>query len=410
MKKQFLNIAAILSLAVIVLASCSDDNESTKSAQFVLGIEAATGTDILVSVDTITSGTISPVGNGIEQPAWMSYYQIGETLVTTGYNADNLMTGYRMVGEELTNLGTLVTELGIYGIVEVDETTAIAVGVTRAGYEDRIFYTIDLDDMSIVSRFNTKIDERQEEGLVAWPTGIVVQDSKMYVAYYLMGAGEEENVAAFATPNSNQARVAIYSYPEMEFEKIITDDRTTDIGLYSGENSILKTDRGDLYTYSTSALASGFNPAPDNPSGFLRINSGTTEFDEDYFFNFEEKSGGYKLNNAVYAGGTKAVVRMAKEDDTIDDYHWATYSPNIEADLAICEMAVVDLEAQTVTKLDIPAHGGEWGMANLYYDGKVYVNISNSEEAYIYEIDPTNATVAKGAKINGNWTKGFAAL
>ncbi|WP_456461517.1 DUF4374 domain-containing protein [Reichenbachiella sp.] len=410
MKKQFLNIAAVLSLAVMTMISCSDDNDVAESAQFVLGIEAATGTDILVSVDTITSGTISPVGNGIEQPAWMSYYQIGETLVTTGYNADNVMTGYRLIGDELTSLGSLVTELGIYGIVEIDENTAMAVGVTRAGYEDRVFYTINLEDMSIASRFSTKIDERQEEGLVAWPTGIVVDNDKMYVAYYLMGAGELENAPAFSTPNSNQARVAIYSYPELEFEKIITDDRTTDIGLYSGENSILKTDRGDLYTYSTSALASGFAPTPDNPSGFLRINSGTTEFDEDYFFNFEEKSGGYKLNNVVYAGGNKAVVRMAKEDDTVADYLWATYGPNIASELAICEMAVVDLEAQTVTKLDIPAHGGEWGMANLYYDGMVYVNISTETEAYIYQIDPSTATATKGAKVDGNWTKGFAAL
>ncbi|MEP2026019.1 DUF4374 domain-containing protein, partial [Reichenbachiella sp.] len=188
------------------------------------------------------------------------------------------------------------------------------------------------------------------------------------------------------------------------------DNRTTDIGLYSGENSILKTDRGDLYTYSTSALASGFAPTPDNPSGFLRINSGTTAFDDDYFFNFEEKSGGYKLNNVVYAGGNKAVVRMAKEDDTNADYLWATYGPTIDPALAICEMAVVDLEAQTVTKLNIPAHGGEWGMANLYHDGMVYVNISNADEAYIYQIDPSTATAAKGAKIDGNWAKGFAAL
>ncbi|WP_422359720.1 DUF4374 domain-containing protein [Reichenbachiella sp.] len=410
MKKQFLNIAVVLFLSIAVLASCSDDNDSAVSAQFVLGIEAATGTDIVVAVDTITSGTISPVGEGIEQPVWMSYYQIGKTLVTTGYSSDNTLTGYRIVGEELTNLGSLVTELGIYGVVEVDETTAIAIGVTRAGYEERVFYTIDLEDISIKSRFSTKIDERQEEGLVAWPTGVAIENDKMYVAYYLMGAGEEEDAPAFSTPNSNQARVAIYSYPEMEFEKIITDDRTTDIGLYSGENSLIKTDRGDLYTYSTSALASGFAPTPDNPSGFLRINSGTTTFDEDYFFNFEEKSGGYKLNNVVYAGGNKAVVRMAKEDDTNADYLWATYGPNIDSKLAICEMAIVDLEAQTVTKLDIPTHGGEWGMANLYYDGKVYVNVSNADEAYIYEIDPATATATKGAKVDGNWTKGFAAL
>ncbi|PIB34780.1 hypothetical protein BFP72_04855 [Reichenbachiella sp. 5M10] len=412
MKKQIVNLAASVLSAAIVLTSCVEDDGASGSsgAEFIVGIEAESGTDVLVSSDDLSTGTITPIDNGIEQPAWMSFYQVGNTLLACGYSTDNLTTGYRMVNGVLTDVGSFITELGIYGVVEVDENTAILAGLTRSGYEDRIFYTIDLESMSITSRTYTRIDERQDEGLVAWPTGMRVLGDKFYVAYQLKGSGEDENVPASSTPNSDQARVAVYSYPEMEFEKIMTDDRTSDIGVYSGENALMETEDGDLYTYSTSALANGFYPTPDNPSGFLKIENGTTEFDDSYFFNFEEVSGGYKLNNAVYVGNGKAVVRMAKEDDTNQDYLWATYKPTIDPDLAICEMAVVDMEAKTFSKLDIPAHGGEWGMANLTKDGKVYVNISNADEAYIYVIDPTTATAQKGAKIEGNWTKGFAAL
>ncbi|MCV9386130.1 DUF4374 domain-containing protein [Reichenbachiella ulvae] len=410
MKKQLLQIIVGVIAAGLTFTSCIEDDGGSINSAFFVGVEAESGTDVIVGVDDLSTGVISPIGTGVEQPAWMSFYQMGNTMLACGYTSDNLTTGYRMVDTVFTEVGSLVTELGIYGMTEVDDKTAIAVGVTRSGFEPRVFYFIDLESMSITRKVSSKIDERQEEGLVAWPTGMVVQGNKFFVSYYLMGAGELEDVPAFATPNSNQARVAVYSYPELEFEKIITDDRTTDIGVYSGERAILETEGGDLYTYSTSALANGFLPTPDNPSGFLRIISGSTEFDSDYFFNFEEKSGGYKLNNVVYAGNGKAVVRMAKEDDTNPDYKWATYGPNIEAELAICEMAIVDLENQSITKLDIPAHGGEWGMANLVYDGKVYVNVSTADEAHIYEIDPQTATAVKGAKINGNWAKGFAVL
>ncbi|UXP32341.1 DUF4374 domain-containing protein [Reichenbachiella agarivorans] len=410
MKKQFIHIAVGILTAAFTLTSCQEDEGGSTQSQFLVGIEAESDTDVIVGADDFSTGIISPLGQGVEQPAWMSFYQIGNTFVATGYSSDNMVTGYRMVDGVLTDVGSLITELNIYGMVEIDENTALGVGITRAGYEDRIFYTIDLTSMSISKRTYTKIDERQEEGLVAWPTGMVVQGDKLYVAYYLMGAGEKEGVPAFATPNSNQARVAVYSYPEMEFEKIMTDDRTSDIGLYAGLNSIMETENGDIYSFSTSGLASYFNPVPTNPSGFLRIKEGETEFDDSYFFNFEEASGGFKITQAFYAGKDKMIVRMIKEDVTNPDYFGASFGPYPEPETAICYMAIADLETKTVTQLDIPAHGGGWGMANLVHDGKAYVNISTSVDAYIYEIDPSAATALKGAQIDGNYAKAFAAI
>lgn len=394
-------LSGAIMAAVITLSACKPEKENPEPTLggYFLGIEATSGTDVLVHTENLNDGVISPIGNGVEQPAWMTYLTNGNTLITSGYATDNVLTGYRVIGGTFTNIGSLITELQTYVYAQVDEHTMLAAAVTRAGYEDRIIYKINTESMSIQERTYTRIDERKDEGLVAWPTGMKVRDGKLFVPYYLMGSGED-NVDAFATPNSNQARVAIYSYPDMAFEKIITDDRTTDIGCYSSVPSIQEVETGDLYTFSTSSLASGFNPTPTNPSGFLRIKKGSSDFDDTYFFDFEAASGGYKINNAIYAGNGKMVVRMINDDSGL----WATYNPDTEN--PICYIGIADLNAKTVTMVDdVPAHGGEWGMANLVHDGKVYINVSDVNGAHIYEIDPASATATKGAEIEGNWAK-----
>ncbi|MEL6535623.1 MAG: DUF4374 domain-containing protein [Bacteroidota bacterium] len=399
---------AFFSLAILWLSGCDpvtvdpDVESPEETGVFALGIEAATGTDVLLTVDSLSGQEVSPVGQGIEQPGWMTFLKMGEMIIAHGEAGDNQTTGYTVTEGQLVAQGTFITELGLYSACNVDENNLLAMGSPRAGFEDRVIYVIDKSNMSISRRVETRIDERQEEGLVAWPTDMLVRDGQLFVSYYLVGAGELADVPAFATTNSNQARVAVFSYPELELQKLITDDRTSDIGVYLSTTALEEDESGDIYTFSSSSNASGFFPTPTNPSGFLRIPSGSTEFDDGYFFDFEAASGGYKINNAVYAGNGKMVVRMVMDDSGL----WATYNPVTEA--PVCAIAIADLEAKTVTKVeDIPAHGGEWGMANLVHDGQVYLNISTASGASIYAVDPAAGTASEVATIDGNWVKGI---
>ncbi len=135
------------------------------------------------------------------------------------------------------------------------------------------------------------------------------------------------------------------------------------------------------------------------PSGVLRIKAGATEFDQDYFFNVEEDYG-YKIQNAVYAGGGKAVARISDpESDTGREVQWAGFG-----NFDVMEVAVIDLEARTLTRVsEIPVHAGQYQTPYLVEDGKVYMSIRQNEtgKAYVYRIDPETATAERGAEIDG---------
>ncbi|MBD0402272.1 DUF4374 domain-containing protein [Flammeovirga sp. EKP202] len=410
MKKHFLQLIFI-GVSLFSFISCDESsNDTTTPAgeqKFVLGIEAEGGQDVLLTADTINQGEISPIGNGLEQPAWMSFFKAGNMVIAAGYTSDNIFTGYSLSGEggQLVNQGQLITDQGVYATTNVNDNYFVAIGSPREGFEERTIYLIDKNDMSIESRAKTRIDERREEDLVAFPTGVSVVGDKLFISYFLTGTGA--TVPAFATPKAETAKIAVYNYPSMEFVKLIEDTRSSEIGRYTTDYSMQEDESGTIYSFSTSSLASGFLPTPTTPSGFLRIKNGETDFDPDYFFNFQEKSGGYKINTAVYLGDGKMLVRAVMSDQV----HWSAYSPNIDEGLEHLSFMIADLNDQTITPVaNIPMTGGGWEMAALVKEGKVYVNVSNSTGANIYEIDIATSSASKGASIVGHYTKAIFEL
>ncbi|NME67954.1 DUF4374 domain-containing protein [Flammeovirga aprica] len=416
MKKQFLTLL-LLSFSLISFYSCEetkevatildpdgkDSVETVEINKFVLGIEAEGAQDVLLTTETLTDGEVSPIGNGFEQPAWMSFFKAGNMIIAAGYTSDNIFTGYALSDQngELENKGQLITDQGVYATTNVDENHFIAIGAPRAGFEERTIFLIDKNDMSIAGRTKTRIDERHAEDLVAFPSGVAVRGDKLFISYFLT---KSEKIGD--TPKAETAKIAVYDYPSMTFVKLIVDDRTSEIGRYTTDFSLQEDENGNLYSFSTASLASGFNPAPNVPSGFLRIKKDETDFDTDYFFNFQEKSGGAKINTAVYLGNGKMLVRAV----VADQQHWSAYAPNIEEGYEHLSFMIADLNTQTVVPVsNIPLTGGG-EMAALVKEGKVYVNVSNSKGGSLYEIDIETATATKGASIVGHYAKGIFEL
>ncbi|MTI21580.1 DUF4374 domain-containing protein [Fulvivirga sp. RKSG066] len=397
---------SLLISAAMLFVACSDDEPTIAQTDYFVGVEAATdpATDVLTPATSLDEGIVSPVGNGFEQPAWMSFLQGKDKIIVTGYTSAPEFVSYEHVEGQLTKGQSFFTDLGTYAYDFVDQSTMIIVGSAREGLSDKKIYVVNTNSMAIEKTVSSDFGNDEENNLLAFPVDAKVRGNKLFIAYYHISAEGD-----FSTPMANQAEVAVFSYPEIKLEKIIKDDRAPNIGRYYTANALEIAENGDIYTFSPSSLACGYAPVPATNSGVLRIKNGETAFDPSFHIDFEAISGGYKINDLYYVANGKAVVRVLKEDETNGDFLWATYAPTSETPLL--ETGILDLNTGSFTMLnDVPRSGGGWASTTLVEGSKLYLGVNNSEYAGIYIIDVTNGTATEGATIDGNYAKAILSL
>ncbi|MEM8894650.1 MAG: DUF4374 domain-containing protein, partial [Bacteroidota bacterium] len=153
----------------------------------------------------------------------------------------------------------------------------------------------------------------------------------------------------------------------------------------------------------------GYAPVPSKNSAILRIKNGETEFDSEYYVDFETLTGGYKINDMFYVSNGKMVIRALQEDETNAQYLWATYAPT--SPIPLLETGIFDLSTQTFSLIpEVPRGGGGWNAAHLVEDNKLYLGISSSGYAGVYIIDTETGTATEGATIDGNYAKAILSL
>lgn len=390
---------SLLAIALF-LGACESEETTTQEGDAKYMVHLRVGSsgetaDYILTEDDITSGTISSEGKGVEQIGWRYSVNTSKTMLSIGYYDDNNAVGYGLdANGEVYEKGKFAfeTTLDVFSD-EIGEGNLIALEVPRSGYADRVFHHIDGDKVQVLSKTPSRIYEDEENGLVAWPTAIVKRDDKVFVPFYTLASD-----GSFATPSTDTAFVAVYTYPDFEFVEYVKDTRMGSIGIYGNNNGVIKTETNELFAYSSASLACGFT-TQQKPSGILRIGSGEMAFDDQYFFNIEEQTGGDKVVYLEYVGDGLAVARLITDDSAL----WSYYG---SAD--VCKLVVLDLYEQQITPIDgVPLHRGQYAPM-LVEDGKVYVNITTTNDAYMYEIDPTTATAVKGAEIQGKEIQNLA--
>jgi hypothetical protein len=388
-----LKMILVLAVTALIFGSCEQEETLEKSAETKYVVHLRVGSsgemaDYILTEDSITSGTISSEGRGVEQIGWRYSANTSKTLLSIGYYDDNNAIGYGLdENGALYEKGkfSFETTLDVFSR-EIGDGELVAMEVPRAGFADRVFHHIDGDNVQVLAKESTPLYENKTDSLVAWPTAIVKREDKLFVPFYTLHAN-----GTFATPSTDTAHVAVYSYPDFAFEGYIKDTRMGPIGIYGNGNGMVKTETGDLYAYSSASLSCGFT-TQQKSSGILRINSGEMNFDDSYFFDIESQTNGDKLAYFEYVGNGLAVGRLITDDSAL----WSYYG---SAD--VCKLVVLDLEQKTINPIDgVPLHKGQYAPM-LVEDGKVYVNITTSDEAAIYEIDPAAASAEKGAEIKG---------
>lgn len=410
-------LAALLSAALVGCGSddnnsSSNNNDNTDETSTPLTLSFKDSGDAepeyLINEEDLSTGNISAQGTGTEQLGWNFYYPVGNTLFVSGYQ-DFKTVSYQIDDNgDLFELNTFLFDTPLETFGNNDDATLLATTLPRDGtHADLTLYTVDASNGRATSKVTYNIEDDEGaaagDGSVAAPTALIVRGDKLFVSYHKWDDNQPTN---YSSVDVNSAYVAVYDYPLTDGAnpiKIISDDRTSQIGVNGSSTNMIKLENGDIYTYSNGTVAAGFDPATTRPSGLLRIQDGTTDFDSEYFFDIEDAAGG-TIFWMDKIGGTKALARILMPNAEADVIPWSAFGK----DYFTQKLVLLDLEAKTVTDVSgVPLHQKRYSSPVEVIDGKVYLSIETADEANIYEYDVSTNTATKGAVLSGKTIKGF---
>lgn len=389
--------------ATMFLSSCSTDDDpidpapGTSEDPFVmsLAIQGSEGnfTYYTVPFEDVMTGSLSAEGQGIEQPGYFDFKQIDNTIYSIGGLDDVNVVGISQNNNgELTQIGDVSFTNSLSDIVKADDNTLVA--VTLSGNSDQVvFHTLNENDVTVTNTVSRPISDLTSNDVPAY-SGMRIVGNNLFLSYYISDPN------TWATNYTDEAMVAVYSYPGFEFKEVITDDRVGPIGGFNIKSGLVEDEDGNIYAISHSNPANGYSQFT-NDSGILKINSGETTFDPDYFFDVEEIAGG-TATHVKYLGNGKAFaeINMAARADQ------ATWSDSP------LQSAIIDFNNKTVEFISgIPEHSGAGRRLAALHDGEfIYLTIPEGDSISVYRINTTNNTATKGANVEANFVAGFFKL
>lgn len=397
--KKSTTLALLSAVLAFTAFSCSSDSDKpgeseggsdTGKTKYI--ITATTGAagiaDYLLTADDVSTGTITTTGNGLEQDGTYRYY------ITAQNNFFSLLYGQGNPGAvttyNLNSEGKLVKKsdfqaetVHVFAAVNKDILT---IKVPRSGASIASMYKIDAEKSLITgeAQQDTKVLAKNgERAFFTWATQV---GDKVYMPYMSIKGDGVDN---FGTVNPDSTWVAVYNYPELKLEKVIKDNRTSYLGAYF-TNGLFQDENGDAYGFSGAIATSNAVLTSTKPSAIVKIKKGTTEFDKTYFFNVQEKSGGYKISSTSYISKGKFLLLM--------------YG-NVGKNNGAVKMAIADVYNQTFTWVT-NAPATLTSVTSRYNitsnDGNsAIVGINTPDGNWIYSIDGSTAVATRGMKVEG---------
>ncbi|MFD1768600.1 DUF4374 domain-containing protein [Sphingobacterium suaedae] len=386
-----------LAAAVSVGAySCKSDNSTpnpSTGGNFVLAVTpiASTGVaDYLLTTDNLESGTVSILGNGIEQDGTYRYYVTHNNKFFSmlyGQGNPGAVTTYDIVNGKLNKLSNFQSET-VQAFAPVNDDI-LMLKIPRAITNPLAnFYQVNTNSLTITKEGTINVQDILKNGESAFFTWIKQVGNKVYAPFMSVKACCD---AAFDTAFPNNAWIAVFSYPDMTFEKVIQDDRTSFIGRYFVDGLSVD-EKGDVYAFSSSIAAEKGAFTSSKPSAITRIASGTTEFD-DYYFDIEAVSNGKNITNWIYVGGGKFVVQVTTKDEK------GAYA-------AGKHLGIVDVYNKTFKDVTgLPEISNIKAITTNNYSAKngvAYIGIATTDAvSYVYKVDAAAATATQGLRVEG---------
>ncbi|MDR1645199.1 MAG: DUF4374 domain-containing protein [Tannerellaceae bacterium] len=394
---------SVLAICVVSLfASCDKKNDAPEPEaeghfQYVVVATpegtVSEGADYLLQTGSLTEGSITTVGAGLEQDGYR-YYAFHKNKVFSflyGQGNPGAVTTYALDEKGIltfqSNLQTETVQVfGTYG----DELILIKCPRSFAAPNAGI-YRVDALNPQIVGTTYIDVTQLAGNGEMAHFTGAFQVDNKVYAPYMCI----KDNY--FRTDLTDSVWIAVFSWPDMTLERVIKDDRTSYIGHYFALKGVTQVENGDVYTFShapTGHAENGIKPS-SKPSAALRIKKGASEFDQGYFFNIQEASGGYHLHKSFYLSGTKFLLTFSSNKEQTPQW----------GDTNELKFAITDVATQSLTWVSgMPEPEQLVHVSRLPYvaeDGTfIAFGITVKDEyPHIYTIDTSTAKATKGLEV-----------
>jgi len=400
-KHNYLLTILFALFSTFLLSSCDDDenpapdgggdaNEGGTKYIITSSPIASDGVaDYLLTTDDLSTGSVSTVGNGIEQDGTYRYYVSNNNKFFSllyGQGNPGAVTTYELNEEgELIKVSDFQSEtVQAFAAVEDD---ILMMKIPRSGDANASWYRVNAEQVQIVGEGQVNIEVLAGNGERAHFTWLTQVGDKVYAPYMsIKGCCGD----TFGTNHPDSAWVAVFSYPSMEFERVITDDRISFIGKYFN-NGLIEDEKGDVYAYSAAVAASEGEFTSTKPSAIVKLVKGETEFDQNYFFNIEQASGGAYITAQNYIGNGKFLLMMADEkaaysvgsrlaiaDVYTQDFTWVQGAPEATKVVNVTTNNLVDEDGETI-----------------------HIGITTEEGSYIYQVNANTATATQGIEVKG---------
>jgi len=395
MKATITKVFGTLAFAAMLSSCTKKDRAAENLGNYILAVTpvASTGVaDYLLTAGDLEKGTISTAGNGVEQDGTYRYYVTSNNRFFSmlyGQGNPGAVTTYNILDGRINKLSNFQTET-VQAFAPVNDDLLLVKISRNIANPLSSWYRINTNSLLITGEGTVNTQTLSNNGETAHFSWIKQVGNKVYAPYFsIKGCCGD----SFGTAYPDQAWIAVYSYPQMQLEKVIKDDRTSFIGRYM-TNGLAVVENGDVYAFSSSVATTKNVLSSTKPSAITRITAGTTEFDRSYFYDFEAISGGYVITDWLYIGNHNFVVNATLKAQR------GAYSTG----KTIAIVNVKDKTFKLVTGL--PSEANIESITTNNYtpkDGKLaYIGVNMKGAAnYVYKIDATTQIATQGLKVEG---------
>ncbi|MBL3658525.1 DUF4374 domain-containing protein [Fulvivirga sediminis] len=396
---------------------CSDDDSDSvdpvdSDQDYTFFISASSeDSEYIVTADDLESGEVSIVGNGTELAmtgySWIFnddpsvaiglVYAKGDPGIGLGYNYNDKRElsniGQFQISSRFTSYGFFenyaITSVGGQTLVD-DEGNTLVDGEGNPRQDGSVFNFIDVNTMSMETKSIPTFDVFHE-GQQATFSGIVDRGDGTFLSGAVVSSPRDPDATGGSSTGEvvypNECWVAAFDKDLNIVQKFHDDRLSYSSGRFRSQyySQIAKDDDNNVYVFS-----GAYEETTTHPAGALRINNGANDFDDNYFFNIEALTDGYKFRRVWHI---------------TEDYFFLEIYNDVEPTSrgAASQYGIVKMEDQTFNWIggDFPAYDqiDATGLP-MAHDGKMYFPVTvDSEYPVVYVIDPATAKATAGITV-----------